>query len=100
MWTDVNWSQIWPAGSMPGAKKFWPKQPRRRGLFLIYVSTDYVFDGRSGMYKGTTHPIPSVIMAKPSFWTRSMPTALPRKLSTVQGRPVAKSTSPFGLKRN
>ncbi|RLE47948.1 MAG: dTDP-4-dehydrorhamnose reductase [Candidatus Methanomethylicota archaeon] len=31
---------------------------RRHGAFLVYVSTDYVFDGETGMYKETDKPSP------------------------------------------
>ncbi len=31
---------------------------RKRGVFLVYVSTDYVFDGEKGMYKETDNPAP------------------------------------------
>jgi dTDP-4-dehydrorhamnose reductase len=31
---------------------------KERGVFLVYVSTDYVFDGQKGMYKETDNPAP------------------------------------------
>lgn len=31
---------------------------KERDIFLLYVSTDYVFDGRKGMYKETDSPAP------------------------------------------
>jgi dTDP-4-dehydrorhamnose reductase len=31
---------------------------RKYGVFLVYVSTDYVFDGEKGMYKETDSPAP------------------------------------------
>ena len=31
---------------------------KERGVFLIYVSTDYVFDGKKGMYKENDKPAP------------------------------------------
>jgi dTDP-4-dehydrorhamnose reductase len=31
---------------------------KERDAFLVYVSTDYVFDGRKGMYKETDPPLP------------------------------------------
>ena len=31
---------------------------KKHGVFLIYVSTDYVFDGEKGMYKETDKPAP------------------------------------------
>jgi len=33
-------------------------QAKRRGAFLIYVSTDYVFDGTKGMYREVDEPNP------------------------------------------
>ncbi|MEM2909615.1 MAG: dTDP-4-dehydrorhamnose reductase [Nitrososphaerota archaeon] len=33
-------------------------QAKRRGAFLIYISTDYVFDGVKGMYRETDEPNP------------------------------------------
>ena len=38
----------WPMRSTPSAPATWPRPPPPSGAHLLYVSTDYVFDGTSG----------------------------------------------------
>ena len=67
------------------------KECSRQNSFLIYVSTDYVFDGNSGMYKETDIPNPIGFYGKSKLDGEIAVQNFSKKYC------IARTSTPFGL---
>ena len=66
------------------------KQAAKLGAFLIYVSTDYVFDGNSGMKKETDKPNPI------GFYGKSKLDGEKAMMGMASSWCIARTSTPFG----
>ena len=54
---NANWKKLAWKINVEGTENI-AKLCKKHDAFLVYISTDYVFDGRNGMYKETDKPSP------------------------------------------
>lgn len=67
------------------------KQSALQGSFLVYVSTDYVFDGEHGMKKETDTPNPI------NFYGKSKLEGEKAVMDMASGWCIARTSTPFGV---
>jgi len=73
---------------------------RKFGSFLVYISTDYVFDGSIGMYREDDETNPPTTTATQNFWERSIARIFALRgpaLFTELNQRVVRLTLPYGL---
>ncbi len=67
------------------------KQAAKQGVFFVYVSTDYVFDGKKGMKKETDTPNPL------GFYGKSKLEGEKRVQDLASSWCIARTSTPFGI---
>lgn len=73
------------------ATKFFAKESTKQNAFLVYVSTDYVFDGKEGMKKESDKPSPIDYYGKSKFEGE--------KVVMKEGKRwcIARTSTPYGI---